>query len=290
MVYRDEQSGELSGLSRVRAITQDDAHVFCRSSQIQNEFGRIWDIITTFNATFGIELRVRFSRHDPDSMDAYAGNAEQWAEAEAQVKAVIESRVGNEYIDGLGESAFYGPKIDFVGKDVFGREFQAGTIQLDFGQPEGFDLTCNNETGERERIVMIHAAIMGSTERFMVLVLESTAGAFPLWLAPEQVRLAPINDTPELAEYTEQLRQKLVRAGLRVGVDATAESVGKKIRAAGIAKVPYALVIGEKERETGQLSPRLRQGHGEYAGSMQVEELVMALQREVSERASKSIL
>lgn len=289
MVYRDEQSGELSGLSRVRSITQDDAHVFCRLNQVESEMSKIWDIINALNAKFGIELKVRLSRHDPEHMEKYIGDKDMWDRAEAQLKAVIEAR-GVDYVDGLGESAFYGPKIDFMGRDAMGREFQAGTIQLDFGQPENFDLTCTNETGERERIVMIHAAIMGSIERFMVLVIESTAGAFPLWLAPEQVRLAPINETAEILEYTEKLRQELEAAGLRTGVDMAAESVGKKIRAAGLAKVPYTLVIGEKERETGQVSPRLRTGHGEFDGTVSVDDLIAALTREVRERAEKSVL
>ncbi len=289
MQYRDEQSGELSGLSRVRAITQDDAHVFCRTNQIENEIDKIWDLVNRFYATFEIDLKIRFSRHDPDSMDAYVGTSEMWERAEEQLRAVIDSK-GVEYVDGLGEAAFYGPKIDFMGRDVFGREFQAATIQLDFGQPEGFDLVCVNEEGERERIVMLHCAVMGSIERFMVLVIEQTAGAFPLWLAPEQVRLAPINDTVEITEYTEGLRVQLAEAGLRVEVDSSAESVGKKIRAAGLAKVPYTLVIGEKERATERVSPRLRQGHGELEGSLPVAEFVTGLQREVAERAPRSLL
>jgi len=193
-------------------------------------------------------------------------------------------------MDGPGESAFYGPKLDFMGRDAMGREFQAGTVQIDFGQPEGFDLTCVNEKGENERIVMVHAAIMGSIERFMVLVIESTMGAFPLWLAPEQVRLAPVNDAEQTMEFTDKVRRQLEAAGLRVAVDASAESVGKKIRAAGLAKVPYAVVVGDKERETGSVSPRLRQGHGEFGGSLSVSDFAAALQREIQERAPKSVL
>ncbi|HVQ43585.1 MAG TPA: threonine--tRNA ligase [Candidatus Saccharimonadia bacterium] len=289
MVYRDEQSGELSGLSRVRSITQDDAHVFCRTTQIESELGKIWDIVQAFNAKFGIELKVRFSRHDPDKMDEYLGTAETWERTERQMKAVIEAR-GVEYMDGLGEAAFYGPKIDFMGRDVFGREFQAATIQIDMGQPEGFDLVVTNEAGERERIVMLHAAIAGSLERFMVLLLEQTAGAFPAWLAPEQVRLAPINETPEILEYTEQLRRDFAAKGLRVGIDAGAESVGKKIRAAGLAKVPYTVVVGEKERESGRISPRLRRGHGEFEGEIGVVEFAEAVAAEAAERAAASRL
>jgi threonyl-tRNA synthetase len=283
VVYRDEQSGELSGLSRVRAITQDDAHVFCRVAQIEDEISKIWDIVHTLNATFGVELKVRFSRHDPAKMDDYTGTPETWARAEAQLRAVIESK-GEDYMDGLGEAAFYGPKIDFMGRDALGREFQAGTIQLDFGQPEGFDLTCVNELGEQERIVMVHAAIMGSLERFMVLVIEQTAGAFPTWLAPEQVRLAPINDTDEIVAYTYQLKTDLEASGLRVGVDLSAESVGKKIRSGGLAKVPYTLVLGDKERESGMLSPRLRQGHGEFSGSLSAADFAKLVKLEVSQR------
>ncbi len=289
MVYRDEQSGELSGLTRVRSITQDDAHVFARAQQVEGEIDRLWNVVEAFNKTFGNELKIRFSRHDPDHMEAYSGSKEQWQAAEKQIKAVIEAK-GVEYMDGLGEAAFYGPKIDFMARDVFGREFQAATIQLDFGQPEGLDLTCTSEAGERERIVMMHCAVMGSIERFLVQLIEQTAGAFPLWLAPEQVRLAPINDTEEIIAYTEQLRSEFETLGLRVSVDASAESVGKKIRAAGLAKVPYTLVIGEKERESGQVSPRLRQGHGEFAGGLSVEDFAAALEREVSERAPKSVL
>ena len=289
VVYRDEQSGELSGLSRVRAITQDDAHVFCRLPQVEAEIGKIWDIINQLNSTFDIDLKVRLSRHDPAKMENYIGTASMWKRAESQLKAVIESK-GVEYLDGLGESAFYGPKIDFMGHDALGREFQAGTIQLDFGQPEGFDLSCSNEAGEKERIVMIHAAIMGSIERFMVLVIENTAGAFPTWLAPEQIRLAPINETDAILDYTEKLRRDFEMRGLRVGVDGAPESVGKKIRAAGLAKVPYTLVIGEKERETGQVSPRMRTGHGEFEGSLSTADFADAVSREVAERAMKSVL
>jgi threonyl-tRNA synthetase len=289
MVYRDEQSGELGGLSRVRAITQDDAHVFARANQVEGEIGRIWDLVHAFYATFGIELKVRFSRHDPEKLENYIGDEKMWKSAESQIKSVIESKKVD-YADGPGEAAFYGPKIDFMGRDVFGREFQAATIQLDMGQPEGFDLVCINEKSERERIVMIHCAVAGSLERFMVLLIEQTAGAFPAWLSPEQVRLAPINDTKEILEYTGVLKAGMEAAGLRVGTDTSSESVGKKIRAAGLAKVPYTLVIGEKERESGEVSPRLRQGHGEFNGELAVDDFVAALQREVQERAQHSVL
>jgi threonyl-tRNA synthetase len=289
MVYRDEQTGELGGLSRVRAITQDDAHVFCRLSQVESEISKIWDIINTLNAKFGIQLQVRLSRHDANKMDDYIGDAAMWDRAESQLRAVVETK-GVDYIDSPGDAAFYGPKIDFVGKDVFGRQFQAGTIQLDFGQPEAFDLTCNNESGERERIVMIHAAIMGSIERFMVLVIEQTMGAFPLWLSPEQVRLVPINDSAQILEYTNQMNSKLKSVGLRVGVDSSSESIGKRIRAAGLAKVPYTIVVGEKERQSGKVNPRLRIGHGDFEDEVDFDIFIERLRNELGERSSKSLL
>jgi threonyl-tRNA synthetase len=289
MAYRDEQTGELSGLSRVRAITQDDSHVFCRAGQVESEASKIWDVIVTFNRTFGIELKVRLSRHDPDQMKKYLGTPEMWRAAEEQLIKVVQEK-GVDYIDGVGEAAFYGPKLDFMGRDALGREFQAATLQIDFGQPEGFNLTCANEKGEPERIVMLHCAVMGSIERFMVLVIESTMGAFPLWLAPEQVRLAPVNDSKEIAGYTQELKQKLEKAGLRAGVDGTSESVGKKIRAAGVAKVPYAVVVGEKEAMSSKVSPRLRQGHGEFNGELGVDEFIKKLRQEADERARKSVL
>jgi threonyl-tRNA synthetase len=290
MVYRDEQSGELSGLSRVRAITQDDAHVFLRVPDIHPEIARIWEIISRFYETMGIPLKVRFSRHDPTSMENYVGDPETWKMAETAIEGAIKDKLGNDYVDGLGEAAFYGPKIDFMGHDAFGREFQAATIQLDFGQPAGFNLVCTNEQGESEQIVMLHCAVMGSLERFMVLILEQTAGQFPTWLAPEQVRLAPVNDSEALMTFCDSIREQLVDAGVRVEVDTTVESVGKKIRTAGLAKVPYTLVIGEKERESGRVTPRLRTGHGVEVGEMAVEEFVSGVAHEIRTRAAKSSL
>ncbi len=255
MVYRDEQSGELSGLSRVRSITQDDAHVFCRASQIEEEIERIWNVVQTFYGTFGLELTVRFSRHDPSKMQQYSGTEETWERAEKQLKTVVENR-GVAYTDGMGEAAFYGPKIDFMGRDVFGRTFQAATIQLDFGQPEGFDLICTNEAGERERVVMVHCAIMGSLERFMVLLIEHFGGAFPFWLAPVQVAVLPVADRH--IEFAQALAKELSAVGLRVLVDDSTESVGKKIRTAEKQKYPRMLVVGDRESDGGNLTVRVR--------------------------------
>ena len=178
MCYRDEQTGELSGLSRVRSFTQDDAHVFCRMEQGREEFLRIWDIVRTFYKPFGFELRVRLSLHDPKHPEKYLGDQKQWEIAESILRAIVAEK-DMPWFEGVGEAAFYGPKLDFMTKDSLGREWQVATIQFDMNQPERFDLTCVNEQGEKERIVMIHAAIMGSIERFLSIVIEHYAGAFP---------------------------------------------------------------------------------------------------------------
>lgn len=292
MVYRDEQSGELAGLSRVRSITQDDAHVFCRSSQIEQEIQNIWDIVERFWSVFGIELTVRFSRHDPANGDAYIGDESMWSDAEAQIKTIIEGRVDTHYIDGLGEAVFYGPKIDFLGKDVFGRQFQASTIQLDFGQPQGFDLTCIDEKGEKERIVMIHCAINGSLERSLVLLIEQTAGRFPIWLAPEQVRIITVNQELATEQFAQDMVVRAKKLGIRIGIDSSNESVGKKIRAAEIMKVPYTVVVGEKEIATSEVLPRIRKDLAVDAPhtSKTVDEFLKTVANEATSRVHLSSL
>ncbi len=258
-VYRDEQSGELGGLSRVRAITQDDAHVFCRMSQLEEEVAKLWSIIELFYGVCGFEaFKVRLSTHDPDSMDAYMGGDEKWNAAVDQLKSIIQDKVGDDYVLGVGEAAFYGPKVDFMAKDAIGREHQLATIQLDFNQPENFDLVCTNESGEEERIVMLHCAVMGSHERFLSVYIEHTAGCFPVWCAPEQIRLISVNQEPETVEFVDKIKAKGNELGLRVAVDNSNESVGRKIRESELSKVPYAIVVGEKEIATGEVVPRVR--------------------------------
>ncbi len=255
MVYRDEQSGELSGLSRVLSITQDDAHVFCRVSQIREEAQKVWDIIQRFYNTFGFQLTPRFSRRDPELADKYQGSPEDWERAESALRELLEDR-GVEWIDGPGDAAFYGPKIDFLGKDAIGRLHQIATIQLDFTQPKNLGLVCVNETGTQEQIVMIHCAIMGSIERFMSVLIEHYAGAFPLWLSPVQVAILPVADRHN--DFACALARELEEQGLRVSVDDSSESVGKKIRNAEKGKVPRMLVVGDKEMEGGPLTVRVR--------------------------------
>lgn len=258
MVYRDEQSGELGGLSRVLCITQDDAHVFCRLSQAKEEALKLWDIIERFYTAVGIPLRLRLSLHDPANQDAYIGSEEKWQEVEGALRDIAKERVGDDFIEAVGDAAFYGPKLDFLGRDAIGREHQVATVQIDFGQPEGFDLTCTNEDGDDERIVMVHCAVMGSLERFLSVYIEHTAGRFPVWVAPEQVRIITVNQEESTVKFADDVATQAKALGLRITVDNDNESVGKKIRNAELAKVPYTLVLGQKEAETGQVMPRIR--------------------------------
>lgn len=256
MVYRDEQSGELAGLSRVLCITQDDAHVFCRASQMKGEFLKIWDMIDIFYAAAGFgKLKVRLSLHDPKALEKYLGTSEMWQNAEQQIRELAKDR-GVDYFESVGEAAFYGPKIDFMAKDSIGREWQVATIQLDINMPERFDLSCVNEKGEKERIVMIHAAIMGSLERFLSILIEHHAGAFPTWLAPVQVYIAPVGK----AHYSaaRKLGKLLSAEGMRVEVDEARETVPYKVRKAEKQKVPYVLVVGDREKSLKKLTVRIR--------------------------------
>jgi len=293
MVYRDEQSGELGGLSRVRAITQDDAHVFCRTSQVEVEVGSLWTIIETFYEVCGFEkFSVRLSTHDPLKMAGYAGSEEKWVSTVQQLRNIVEAKMGDDYIEGVGEAAFYGPKIDFMAKDAIGREHQLATIQLDFNQPEGFDLTCKNEDDAPERIVMLHCAVMGSHERFLSVYIEHTAGRFPVWCAPEQIRLVSVNQEDSTLEYISNLQKQGKALKLRVTTDTGNESVGKKIRAAELAKVPYVLVIGEKEVAGGELTPRVRKDMAvaDPPKSYSSAEFLGTIVNEVKSRTSKTSL
>ncbi len=279
--YRDEQSGELSGLNRTRAFAQDDAHVFCRTEQVQSEVEKIWGIITKFYTTLGFDdLTVRFSRHDDANMSAYSGDESAWRDAESQLLAIIADKVADKYVDGVGEAAFYGPKIDFMGRDALGRESQVATIQLDFNQPAGFGLEYIDEHGQKQQPVMIHAAIMGSIERFLSVYIEHVGGAFPTWLAPEQVRVLPVSD--KFAEYGAKVAAELKSAGVRVKLDDDNESLGKRIRAAEAMKVPYTLVVGEREQEAGEVAVRKR-GEGDK-GSKSSREFVKEINEEISSR------
>lgn len=257
MCYRDEQSGELSGLSRVRGFTQDDAHVFCRQNQIKDEFLKIWDIVDMFYSRFGYKLRVRLSLHDPNNMQKYLGNPERWDLAEGMLRDIAKER-GADHFEAIGEAAFYGPKVDFMSKDSLGREWQVATIQLDMNMPENFDLYCINESGEKERVVMIHAAIMGSIERFLSILIEHLAGRFPLWLSPVQIKLLPIADRH--VEYCKGLKDEMEGHGLRVEVDERTESTPKKVRDAQLMNIPLMITVGDKEMDNRTLAVRTLDG------------------------------
>lgn len=247
--YRDEQSGELNGLSRVRSFCQDDAHVFCRYNQAKDELSKIWNIVDTFYSTFGFTLKTRLSFHDPANMGAYLGTEETWTKAETELTDLVKER-GVEYFVGIGEAAFYGPKIDFMATDSLGRQWQVATIQLDMMMPGQFGLTYTDESGEEAPVLMIHAAIMGSIERFLSVIIEHLAGNFPFWLAPTQLKLIAVSD--QFNDAVEELAGELRKQGIRVETDTSSESVGKKIRNASVQKLPGKIVIGQQEVDSKQ--------------------------------------
>ena len=262
-VYRDEKSGELGGLSRVRSLTQDDSHVFCRKSQIEDEIKNLIKIVRELYMAVGMEkLRARLSYRSDE--DKYLGDMSLWETAQAQIKnAAIDN--GLDFFEAEGEAAFYGPKIDFMAEDAIGREHQVATVQLDFVQPERFDLNFINEKGEKERPVMVHHATLGSIERFLAVFIEHTAGWFPFWCAPEQVRIVTVND--EVLDYVSEIEDVLRQIvldkplkynELRFTTDKTDDSLGKKIRRATSMKIPVILVVGPKDMEARTVSVRLK--------------------------------
>lgn len=280
MVYRDEQTGELSGLLRVRAITQDDAHVFCRSSQAKDEIAKIWDIVTEFYAkTGGFSLTPRLSLHDPDKREKYLGSRGAWEKAEGMLREIVREKEVSA-AEAVGEAAFYGPKIDFLATDSLGRQWQLATIQLDMNLPERFDLFCINENGEKERIVMIHAAIMGSIERYLSVLIEHLGGSFPVWLSPLQVKVLPLGEAH--LEYARGVFEALKGADIRAELDDSNETLGKKIRNAKLEKVPYFLVIGDAEVKEEQVTV---EGRGGKVGAMALEDFIARVWDEISNRS-----
>lgn len=253
-VYRDENTGQLQGLSRVRSITQDDAHVFCRLDQVKDESRAIVNIITKFYEAFHMPLKARLSVNDPEKPEAYLGGAEVWEKAVGTLKELL-AEMNQEYFLGVGEAAFYGPKIDFIATDAIGREWQLATIQLDFNLPERFELEYVDADNTRQRPVMIHRAILGSVERFIGVMIEHFAGAFPMWLAPEQIRIATVSE--EFVDVAKRMRDELEAADVRVMLDDSNEKVGKKIRDAATNKVPWTIVVGAKERDGGDIQVKV---------------------------------
>lgn len=277
--YRDEQTGELSGLSRVRSFTQDDAHVFCRMSQVKEEFLKVWDIVQDFYKPFGFSMRVRLSTHDPKQAEKYLGGKDRWEIAEKTLREIVTAKKVD-WFEGVGEAAFYGPKLDFMAKDALGREWQVATIQLDMNQPERFDLFCINEKGEKERLVMIHAAIMGSIDRFLSILIEHTAGAFPLWLSPVQVKVIPVRESHN--KVAEEIFELLKENNIRVDLDDRDENLGTKVRDAKNNKIPYWIVIGDKEVEAEKVTLESRDSGN--LGQISKEELVEKLLEETKNK------
>ena len=277
MVYRAEQSGELAGLTRVLSITQDDAHVFCRESQLREEIEAIWDIVDRFYGAFKFDLEVSLSFRDPENLDKYLGETKVWDDSEATMEAIAKERGAAYFVD-PGEAAFYGPKLDFIARDSIGRKHQVATIQLDRQQPERFDLACTNENGEKERVVMIHAAIAGSLERFTAVLIEHLAGNFPFWLAPEQIAVIPVAEAHN--EYAQGVHDQLTAAGFRSQIDTDNESMGKKVRTAKKNKLPYFLIIGDTDIANNTVTVESRDTGESIA--MSLDDLLMKLQAEAS--------
>ncbi|MDG1804355.1 threonine--tRNA ligase [Flavicella sp.] len=276
-VYRYEQSGELHGMTRVRSFTQDDAHIFCTPDQLKDEFKATIDLVLyVFNSLGFDDFTAQISLRDPENPDKYIGKDENWDKAEA---AIIEAanEKGLDTIVETGEAAFYGPKLDFMVKDALGRSWQLGTIQVDYNLPERFDLTYKGADNEDHRPIMIHRAPFGSMERFIAVLLEHTGGNFPLWLMPEQVMILPISD--KYQKYAKKVSELLENSEIRALIDSRSEKTGRKIRDAEISKVPYMIIVGEKEENEGTVSVR-KHGEGDL-GSFAMNDFIELIQKEI---------
>jgi len=284
-VYRFEQSGELSGLTRVRGFTQDDAHIFCTADQLETEIESCVELTKLCLQTLGLtDYRVRVGLRDPDSTK-YTGSAENWDRAEDNIRTVVR-RIGLAYTEEPGEAAFYGPKIDFVVRDCIAREWQLGTIQVDYNLPERFDMTYVGPDNAPHRPVMIHRAPLGSPERFIGILIEHFAGAFPLWLSPVQVAVLPVSD--KVADYATSVAETLRQAGLRAELDPSPEKIGAKIRRATLEKVPYMTIIGQREADADTVAVRHRTA-GDL-GPMATADLVAALREEIDSKGETPLV
>ncbi len=278
-VYRYEQSGELHGLTRVRSFTQDDAHLFCRPDQLKEEFLKVMDIIfIIFNALDFKNFEAQISLRDPNNKEKYIGSDENWDKAERAIIEACEEKGLKARVE-LGEAAFYGPKLDFMVKDAIGRRWQLGTIQVDYNLPERFQLEYTGEDNQKHRPVMIHRAPFGSMERFVAVLIEHTAGRFPLWLTPDQAVVLPISE--KFNDYARKVEQILNDNDVRAIVDDRNEKIGRKIRDNELKRIPYMLIVGEKEAENGQVSVR-KQGEGDK-GTMSIEEFAAMVNKEVKD-------
>ena len=279
-VFRYEKSGELHGLTRVRTFTQDDAHIFVRSDQVKSEFENVIDVILKVFKIFGFEnYEAQISLHDPKDTEKYIGSEEIWAESENAIREACKEK-GLETREEVGEAAFYGPKLDFMVKDAIGRRWQLGTIQVDYNLPERFKLEYTAEDNSKKTPVMIHRAPFGSLERFTAVLIEHTAGHFPLWLTPDQVAILPISE--KFNDYAQKVRKYFDKQGVRALVDDRNEKIGRKIRDNELKRVPYMVIVGEKESAEGLVSMR-KQGGGEQA-TMSMEEFAQRINAEVAEQ------
>ena len=279
-VFRYEKSGELHGLTRVRTFTQDDAHIFVRQDQVKAEFENVIDVILKVFKIFGFEnYEAQISLHDPKDTEKYIGSEEIWAESENAIREACKEK-GLETREEVGEAAFYGPKLDFMVKDAIGRRWQLGTIQVDYNLPERFKLEYTAEDNSKKTPVMIHRAPFGSLERFTAVLIEHTAGHFPLWLTPDQVAILPISE--KFNDYAQKVRQYFDKQGVRALVDDRNEKIGRKIRDNELKRVPYMVIVGEKESAEGLVSMR-KQGGGEQA-TMSMEEFAQRINAEVAEQ------
>ncbi|MBU3010363.1 threonine--tRNA ligase [Polaribacter vadi] len=275
-VYRYEQSGELHGMTRVRSFTQDDAHIFCTPDQLKEEFKATIDLVLyVFNSLGFDDFKAQISLRDPEKPEKYIGKDENWVKAEAAIIEASEEKGLSTVIE-TGEAAFYGPKLDFMVKDALGRSWQLGTIQVDYNLPERFDLTYTGADNQQHRPVMIHRAPFGSMERFIAVLLEHTGGNFPLWLTPDQVILLPISD--KYQKYTEKVLESLENSEIRALVDNRSEKTGRKIRDAEVSKIPFMVIVGEKEEQDGTVSVR-KHGEGDI-GTFTIEEFITLIKEE----------
>jgi threonyl-tRNA synthetase len=278
MLYRDEQPGQLSGLTRVRSFSQDDCHIFCREDQVDEEIDRALTMTKKIMATFGFKYRYRLSTRDLAHPEKYLGDPATWDKVEKWAEKIMK-RNDIEFTPGPGEAAFYAPKMDLLATDALGREWQLSTVQIDYVMPERFDLTYTDADGKEKHPVMLHRAIIGSSERIMSILIEHYAGAFPMWLSPTQIRVLSISD--KHAAYAQEVADALKSAGIRVTLDDTNETLGKKIRAWKVEKTPYAVVIGDKEMESKMLTLESRDGSKK---EISLSDLTLQLQEEIATR------
>jgi len=279
-VYRYEQSGELHGLTRVRGFTQDDAHIFCRPDQLKEEFIKVIDIVLYIFKTLNFtDYTAQISLRDPNNKEKYIGSDENWEKAESAIVEAAAER-GLKTVTELGEAAFYGPKLDFMVKDAIGRKWQLGTIQVDYNLPERFQLEYIGADDKRYRPIMIHRAPFGSMERFVAVLIEHTGGKFPLWLTPDQAVILPISE--KYNEYSKKVLNFLNNSDIRTLIDDRNEKIGKKIRDNELRRIPYLLIVGEKEAEANSVSVRV-QGVGDK-GQMTLEEFVAFIKDEVNKQ------